>query len=249
MITDKRHERILKEIKRKNSVSVTDLVTILNTSESTIRRDLLELDRQGLLRRVHGGATAIPRMNSAVEDDVAKRQIEHPEEKEAIARYAATLVEPNDFVYIDAGTSTLKMIEFLEEKQATYITNGLLQAQALLLKGCKVQIIGGEIRNVTGAITGAKAVASISHYNFTKGFFGTNGIDIQYGFTTPDSEEAAIKETAFQHSLMAYVLADASKFQKVTPVQFGNVDEAIIITNHCPDENLKKHTTIVEVSL
>ena len=249
MITEQRHERIMKEMKRKNSVTVNDLVNILNTSESTIRRDLLELDRQGLLRRVHGGATAIPRMNSAVEDDVEKRQIEHPKEKEAIASYAAKLVEPNDFVYIDAGTTTLKMIAFLEEKQATFLTNGLLQAQALLSRGFKVQIIGGEIRNVTGGITGAKAVASISHYNFTKGFFGTNGIDIQYGFTTPDSEEAAIKETALQHSLMAYVLADHSKFQKITPVQFGNVDEAIIITDHCSDENIKKHTTIVEVSL
>lgn len=249
MITEKRHEFIMKEIKQKNSVSVADLVEMLDTSESTIRRDLLELDRQGLLRRVHGGATAIHRINSAVEDDVEKRQIEHPEEKEAIARYAAKLVEPNDFVYIDAGTSTLKMIAFLEEKHATFITNGLLQAQALLSRGFKVHIIGGEIRNVTGAITGAKAVVSISHYNFTKGFFGTNGIDIQYGFTTPDSEEAVMKEMALQHSLMAYVLADHSKFQKVTSVQFGNVDEAIIITDHCSDENLKKRTTIVEVNL
>ncbi|WP_416327078.1 DeoR/GlpR family DNA-binding transcription regulator [[Eubacterium] hominis] len=249
MITNKRHELIMKEIKRKNAVTVTDLVDMLDTSESTIRRDLLELDRQGLLRRVHGGATAISRMNSAVEDDVDKRQIEHPEEKDGIARYAAKLVEANDFVYIDAGTSTLKFIEYLDEKTAIYITNGLLQAQALLKKGFKVQIVGGEIRNVTGAVTGAKAVASISHYNFTKGFFGTNGIDIQYGFTTVDSEEAAIKETALQRSLMAYVLADHSKFQKVTPVRFAHIDDAIIITDHCPDENLKKHTSIVEVQL
>lgn len=248
MLTEDRHKQILKLLKKKNTITVTELVDLLATSESTIRRDLVELDRQGFLRRVHGGATAIHRMNSAIEDDVNKRQIAQQEEKEQIAIYAAKLIEPNDFVYIDAGTTTLKMLEHIEEKQAVYVTNGLLQAQYLLSHGFKVQILGGEIRNITGAIIGSKAVSALSQYNFTKGFFGSNGVDAQYGFTTPDSEEASMKEIALQHCLMAYVLADHTKFNKVTPIRFANIDDAIIITDFCEDDAIKQHTTLVEVT-
>lgn len=110
-MTEEQHKHILKQLKDKNRITVNELVELLATSESTIRRDLLELHRQDLLKRVHGGASAIHWMNFAIEDDVNKRQIEQQQEKEQITTYATKLIEPNDFIYIDAGTTTLKMLE------------------------------------------------------------------------------------------------------------------------------------------
>lgn len=248
MITEERHKLILKEIKMKGSVNVLELVDITNSSESTIRRDLLELDHQGLLKRVHGGAIRIEKANVVFENPLSERQKQQLLEKEQIGVYASGLIEKNDMVYIDAGSSTLKMVENLNEKEATYVTNGLLQAQMLSLKGLKVICLGGEIRGVTGACVGARALLELNRYHFTKGFFGTNGADVEHGFTTPDSEEAMVKEMAMNRCDMNYVLCDHTKFNNVSPVCFGDMNEATIITDTCDDMQIKEHTTVVEVS-
>ena len=145
-----------------------------------------------------------------------------------------------------AGSSTLELIEYLDQKEAHYITNGLMQAQQLTLKGFHVVCLGGEVRNITGACVGANTMKSLSRYHFSKGFFGTNGIDLMNGFTTPDSEEAAIKELAMERCQMSYVLSDHSKFNKVYHVTFGQINDAVIITDHCEKE-IKEQATVVEV--
>lgn len=247
MITEERHKLILKELKRKGSLNVLELVQITNASESTVRRDLLELDHQGLLKRVHGGAVPIERASLAREDPISERQLLNSLEKELIGKYASRLIEKNDTVYIDAGSTTLKMIDYLIEKDVTYVTNGLLQAQMLAQKGFKVICLGGEIRSITGACVGSATYQELSRYHFNKAFFGTNGIDIEHGFTTPDNEEAMIKETAFNHCEMNYVLCDHSKFNKLSPVYFADLNEAIIICDYCKENQIKEHTTVVEV--
>ena len=124
-----------------------------------------------------------------------KREL-YAEEKTAIARKAASLVKPHDFVYLDAGSTTLRLIDFLNEKAATYVTNGISHAAHLAARGCKVFILGGQLKALTEAITGTEALANLDNYNFTKGFFGTNGISPKSGFSTPDSAEGIIKGAA-----------------------------------------------------
>ena len=93
-------------LRNRHSVQVTELAKELSTSESTIRRDIIELDRQGRLRKVHGGAVSVDIRITSEETDVSERQQISIEEKECIAQYAASLIKDNDFVYIDAGTTT-----------------------------------------------------------------------------------------------------------------------------------------------
>ena len=217
MITEKRHDYILKELQKNKSVSVVDLVERIGASESTIRRDLLELDQQGLLKRVHGGAVILDKKNVLVENPLSERQLQHEQEKQAIAYRASQFIEKNDIVYIDSGSTTLKLLDYLQEKNATYITNGLLHAHILAVHGFKVICIGGEIRGITGGCVGSRAISEVSRYHFTKGFFGTNGTDSEYGFTTPDSEEASMKETAFNRCEKRYVLCDHSNLIKSAP--------------------------------
>ena len=115
--------------------------------------------------------------------------------------------------------------------------------------GFHVILIGGEIKAVTEAVVGDDALENLEKYNFTKGFFGTNGADRSSGFTTPDINEAMIKECAMKHTRKPYVLCDSSKFRLTSPVSFGEFTSAHIITDRIPEEsfrNLKNITVIPE---
>ena len=111
MLTEERHEKIMRLVNTRGAVSVQDLVSFLNISESTVRRDLLTLDREGCLRRVHGGATTL-RDDSSYEADMENLQDKysiHMSDKRRIAQYAASLIKKDDFVYLDAGLTTVTL--------------------------------------------------------------------------------------------------------------------------------------------
>ena len=248
MLSKERHKLILEKIDKESVVYLNDLVQYLNTSESTIRRDLTALDKAGLLRKVHGGAMSLnEKVINTVDDIVENRQNLNISEKTKIAAYAASLIKDDDLVYIDAGTTTELMIDFISNTKATFVTNGIVHARKLLKKNCTTYILGGEIKLSTEAIVGAETVNSLRKYNFTKGFFGTNGVDIKRGFTTPDMREAMVKEEAFYRSKNKFVLCDKSKFGKVSSITFAEIKEAQIITTNLDNNNYKKKTEVVEV--
>ena len=155
MLTEERHAIILDTINRQHSVRLNELCELLGTSESTIRRDLTALDEKGLLTKVHGGAIAIHEKFSPVEHSMEEKSKLYTEEKEAIAKYAASLVEDGDFVFVDAGTTTEKMIDYLPEKKATFVTNGFVHAKRLAQRGFKVLVLAGEFKLSTEAVVGA----------------------------------------------------------------------------------------------
>jgi DeoR family fructose operon transcriptional repressor len=246
MITEERHRLILDKLKEKGIVKVNDLMELTNSSESTIRRDLTLLEGLGALKRVHGGATALKgRFN---EPSHAEKLIQNIEEKSAIARYAASLINDGDSLYIDAGTTTLELINYIDNKDIVVVTNGLKHIDALVEKGIESYILGGKIRVRTKAVTGMDAVRSLEKFRFDKAFVGINGIHLEYGCTTPDSEEAILKENAIKLSKEAFILADESKFGEVSFVKVCDLNRAVIITNN-KMENYEEYIekTIVKV--
>ncbi|MEQ2445097.1 DeoR/GlpR family DNA-binding transcription regulator [Pseudoflavonifractor sp. CLA-AP-H29] len=248
MLTQERYQQILQMLARKRTVTVAELTQTLGASEATIRRDLNALHEMGRLNKVHGGATALSSPFATSEADVRTKSALNVEEKVLIGRYAATLIEDDDFVYIDAGSTTEKLVEAIGESRATFVTNGIAHAQHLARKGLKSYILGGELKPATEAVVGAVAARNLQKYNFTKCFMGANGISAKAGFTTPDAEEGMLKSEAFSRSYMAYVLADHTKFDWVSPVSFAPIDKACIITDHLPDESYRSFTIIEEVS-
>ncbi|MDQ0148799.1 DeoR/GlpR family DNA-binding transcription regulator [Eubacterium multiforme] len=246
MLSEERFERILKLLEEKNTITVTELVKELDTSESTIRRDLNHLDQIRKLKKVHGGAKSINMTYATKDDEVVVRQTLNVEEKKKIAKYAASLINEDDFVYIDAGTTTELMTDYITENRAIYITNGIVHAKKLIQKKCKVYIIGGELKLSTEAIIGVEAIDSLKKYNFTKGFFGTNGINKNAGFTTPDIKEALVKREAVNRSHEAYILADDSKFNHISAVTFAEIDRATIITTNLKHKEFKEYAEILE---
>ncbi len=248
MLTQERYKTILDYLAEHDAATVSELARILDTSESTIRRDLTVLDRESRLRKVFGGATALHRTEGALEDEIHVRDVKMAQEKEIIAEYAASLINNDDFIYIDSGTTTARFIDHIENTKATFVTNGIIHAQKLLSKGLNAYMIGGRIKAVTASVIGAESIRNLQKFNFTKAFLGTNGIDITSGFTTPDSEEAMMKARAIENSFASFVLADHSKFRKVYPVTFAELRKCCIITDTLPYTGFSDKTVIREVT-
>lgn len=240
MLTEQRYEIILNLLEKKRSVTAAELKDVLKTSESTVRRDITALDKQGRLTKVFGGAVAQEHVVTVQEPTVAQKVELNTAQKKKIARQAALEIKPDDFVYLDAGTTTGYMIECLEGTKAFFVTNGVEHARKLAQMGIRVSLLGGELKGSTEAVVGSQTIQQLAAYHFTKGFFGVNGITIKEGFTTPDVNEAEVKRMAMHQCRKCYVLADGSKFGKISPVTFGALADAAVITDNCPAEYRKR---------
>lgn len=246
MLQEERFDKILSEVSSKGAVKVAQLAELMSTSESTIRRDINELDAAGKLRKVFGGAVHIDKGILTVDADVRTKSYKQVKEKEEIAKYAASLIEDHDVVFLDAGTTTERMIDFLNNRTVVYVTNSVTNVQKLAQRGFTVYVTGGTLKLHTQALVGPSALSFISNFNFTKCFVGANGIDIQRGYTTPNMDEAAIKKVVIENSQNVYVTADSTKFGVVSAVTFSPIEKAKIITDILPDQEYSKHTLVVE---
>lgn len=238
MLTEERLQTIQNMVERRKSASIQELVDELDISESTVRRDLTLLDQQGRISKVRGGAMACGSHYSTEDDSVTSRRDRNLKEKQSIACYAASLIQPHDFIYLDAGTTTELIIDYLEEKDVVFVTNALSHARKLSMLGYTTYILGGEFKATTEAVVGDEAVQSLHKYNFTKGFWGTNGVSLRGGFATPDVKEAVIKKTAMENCSECFVLCDSSKFSQISCVKFSEIANAVIITTELTKEIL-----------
>ena len=248
MLFEDRVIEIMKYIKRDGSVTTKKLVEELNTSESTIRRDLVELEKIGKLTRVHGGA--IRKKVHREEDSLDDKFLLNKNSKEKIAKRAASLVEDGDSIYLDGGSTTFEMIKYLKGKDITVVTNGINHIFELMKNDIKSYVLGGYIKKVTGVVLGAQSFENIKQFSFDYAFMGANGIDNKKGFTTSDLEEAKLKAEAISLGQEVYILADKSKFGKVYFVKIADIKDANIITDEALEniaEDIKEKTKILEV--
>ncbi len=247
MLAQERYQIILEQLGAEGTATVGQLSALLGASEATVRRDLNALAKEGKLNKVFGGATSISQLG-LVEEHVTKRETLMFAEKDRIAAYAASMICDDDFVFIDSGTTTACMIPHLKNKKATYVTNGVAHAFKLLRAGFTVYLIGGRLRPATEAVVGAEAMHGLLKYNFTKAFMGTNGISQEKGFTTPDVEEANIKQCAIEKSFVSFVLADHTKFNRAFPVTFSRLDACCILTDRAPKGRFGEKTLMMRVA-
>lgn len=240
MITTQRYELILNFLNEHGNGTISDFVKMTGTSSATIRRDLTHLEDEGLLSRIHGGAT-IDRIEG--EASYTDKAIRNLKDKIQIAKTAASLIEDGDTLFIDAGTSTYEMLPFINKKNLTIVTNSVTLISSLVRDGHLVYLLGGKVKPTTYAIIGTEAVDKLNSLSFDKCFIGTNGIDTTHGYSTPDAEEAAIKRTALKQSKAKYVLGDGSKFYKTAFVKFARLGDAVLITNDLKSEIIKEIKT------
>lgn len=245
LLTSERHQAILQLLKEKEIVKLQDLIEELGASESTIRRDLSQLEEQQLLKRVHGGASLLKK--NRLELSVTEKTSKNIQEKKEIAQYAASLVEEGDCIFLDAGTTLFEMIPYLIKKDIIIVTNGLMHLPPLIENKVSVYLVGGKVKPHTGALIGKGAILSLKQYCFDKCFIGVNGIHLEYGYTTPDTEEAFIKQTAMSLSREAFIVSDNTKLYETSFAKIADIHEAAIITNEHDEsewELFKEKTTV-----
>ncbi|WP_040285017.1 DeoR/GlpR family DNA-binding transcription regulator [Sporosarcina koreensis] len=236
MLEQERHKKILQLLEERPVIRLQELIENIGASESTIRRDLIELEHRKRLKRVHGGASRL--QGKLAESSMAEKTSKNLQEKQSIGRLAASLVQPDDTIYLDAGSTVYEMIRHLPPA-ITVVTNGITHLDALLEAGCKTILTGGTAKPSTKALIGRGALSALARYRFDKCFLGVNALHPEYGLTTPDEEEAAVKEMALSLSRESYALADPSKFFEVSFARFAELDEVTVLSTHGSLETLQ----------
>ena len=247
MLKSKRKQLILEKVTKDKFVSLEYLVTALDTSESTVRRDLDELESERKLRRVHGGAESLHFLQE--EESNQEKSIKNIQEKTRIAQKAASLIQEYDVIFIDAGTTNELLVNELHDPSVTVVTNSIHHATKLVERNIPTVIIGGVVKRSTDASIGGVALNQIGQLNFDKAFIGMNGIDDGF-FTTPDMEEGAVKRAILENAKRTYVLADASKLGQTSFAKVAPISRARLITNQTESEviqKIKEKTEVIEV--
>jgi DeoR family fructose operon transcriptional repressor len=235
-----RHQIILDRLKGAGRVDVADMMVDIGVTNETIRKDLIELERQGLLRRVHGGAVPVGQLT--YEPPVSAR-VDHRNEKRRIATAALDHLPAGGAVLIDAGSTTAELVEiFPDDRDFTVYTNTLTIAVALVHRPrITVMLLGGRVRPVTMAGVDDWAARALGEINVDVAFLGANAISIDRGLTTPDAAEAATKRLMLHSAQRRILLADHSKLGRVSLCKHADLaDIDLFITDDgIPEAELK----------
>ena len=218
-------------VKEKKYASIDEIMEKFQLSRSTVRRTLIDMEEKKLLERIRGGAEAIEEVETILPIDFQEVFNENKEEKIIIAKKAASLIQDNDVIFIDSGSTCFYMIDYIQAKGITVVTNGIMHIQKLMAKGINTYILGGYAKPEKNLIMGEDMVKKINVMNFDKALLGTMGIDARSGFTTMMLEDGEVKKAVIKSSDKCYVLADKSKFNVRKFYTYGDFTEATIITN------------------
>jgi DeoR family transcriptional regulator, fructose operon transcriptional repressor len=225
MYPEERQARIVELARSQGRVEVARLADELDVTPETVRRDLTALERQGLLRRVHGGAIPLERLG--FEPAVGTRAVVLTAEKERIAKAALALLPAEGSILLDAGTTTGRLAEALpDDRELTVVTNALDIAVSLAHRpNLTVLALGGRVRSRTLAAVDVWALDALKDTFVDVAFLGTNGISAERGLTTPDPTEAAVKRAMIGAARRSVVLGDHTKVGADHLIRFGELDQ------------------------
>lgn len=242
MLAAQRRATIINELNRDGTVRVSDLVRLLGVSDMTVRRDLQQLQRDGLLAKVHGGATAVTEPASLELTFEVKSRLRLAE-KEAIARRAAELVRPGSAIAVSAGTTTHAFARHLVTIPGlTVVTNSVWVSDVLHrsgTEGTNVLLTGG-MRTPSDALVGPLAVSAVASLHLDAFFLGVHGMEPTAGFSTPNLLEAEINRALVRAARNLVVLADSSKWGIVglsSIAALGEADTLVTDSGLCAQAN------------
>jgi DeoR/GlpR family transcriptional regulator of sugar metabolism len=242
MLTEERKQQILETLRRNGRVVAKDFAAEVGTSEDTIRRDLRELARDGLLQRVHGGA--LPASKAVA--DLKTRKSVSAAEKTVIGRAAAAMVQSGQVVFLDGGTTAGEIARQLSPSlRATIVTHSPTIVVALADHAAEVILIGGRLFRHSMVTTGAAAREEIARIRADIYFMGVTGVHPELGLTTGDAEEAAIKRAILKASGETIVLASPEKLGAASPFLVAQLSDAstILTTDSVSAEQLAPYAS------
>ncbi|WP_432056895.1 DeoR/GlpR family DNA-binding transcription regulator [Streptomyces sp. bgisy022] len=241
MYAPERQQAIMRLARESGRVDVVSLAEEFQVTAETIRRDLKTLDRAGLVRRVHGGAIPVGRLD--FEPDLAERETTAADEKDRIAKAALVEIPADGTVIVDAGSTIARLAGALPvELSLTVVTHSLpIAARLADHPGLQLHLVGGRVRHRTRAAVDAWALRAYGEIRADVLFVAANGFSPEHGLTTPDLAEAAVKRAAMAAARRVVLLADSSKHGQEHFARFGELgDVDLLITDSglSPDDAL-----------
>ena len=237
MFAEERYRQISSLVSADGRVTVAGLSSRFGITKETVRRDLALLESDGVLRRVHGGAIAGSGATTN-EPSLVSRSEQHSPEKKRIAQAALALTPETGAVVLDAGSTTEGLAELLvDEARAglSVITHSVPIAALVSGAGLSVELVGGRVRALTSAAVGSSTVTHFARLRADIAFIGANGIGADFGLSTPDVDEAAVKTAIVASARRVVLLADSSKFDEETLISFATLEEIdALITDRAP---------------
>ncbi len=241
MFAEERKKKIVKLLQKEKRTSVKELSNKFDVSRATIRRDLSGLEKEGFLRRTHGGA--ILSGSSKLEPSFKEKEDKFIDEKISIGKKAAEIIQSGDTIFLDAGTTTRQIIEYLTKKEnITVVTHALHIINRIneLKLNCELVVVGGNFKWKTEAMIGPMAESFLKNLRVDKAFIGSNGFTVKDGGTTPDINESKIKSIALDSAQEKYLVFDSSKWGEVYFSRFIKTDDLDFIISDSIDEEIEK---------
>jgi len=220
-----RHRQIIELVMRDGKVTIADLCQHFGISDMTARRDLRELDREGLLRRVHGGA--VSSLGRSYEPPYRLRSSRNPEAKRSIGRKAAEMIFDGDSIALDVGTTTVEVVRACGDRHnLTIITASLPIANEVIShlsldSDVRLIVTGGIVRSGELSMIGNIAEQTYRNLHVDKAFLGIGGLSLEDGLTEYNLEDALVKQSLLKSAHQIIVVADGSKFGRTTFVSVG----------------------------
>lgn len=239
--TIERRVKILDLINTEGQVGVNELSRKFNVSEVTIRNDLSHLEKKGFLIKTRGGGLKTQRVG--IDQQLNEKAKINSKEKTAIGKKAAELINENDTIILDSGTTTVEIAKNLNDiRNLTVITNALNIADQLIRDEVKVILLGGTLRTSSLSLTGPIGENNIRNFFCDKCFLGVDGIDSESGIYTPNFEEASLNRLMIECSKQVIIVTDSSKFKRKSFAHIAPITKVhIIITDSkIPEDEFKK---------
>lgn len=224
MLPEQRKREIVEYVSKQDGCSVDELSRKMGCSKATIRRDLNDLEERELIERSHGGAVPVTTVGG--EKAFREKKVQSLESKIAIAERAVEEIHHGTVVFFDSGTTTMEVAKKAPAEDSFIgVTNSPLIALELREQGGEVQLTGGSLRQRTLALVGPTAERFMESSNFDITFIGTNGIDEEGFLTTPNAEEARMKELMIENSKRTILVSDGGKLGERSFKRFGTLDD------------------------
>lgn len=235
-LAPQRRHRIRAIVEARGGIRLEELAVAVGVSQATVRRDLDELEAEGLVRRVHGGVVAVDRRPA--EPHFEAKAAEAAEEKERIAARAAAMLAPDETVYLDSGSTVLALARLLHGwDRLTVVTNSLPAVIELAGRGPRLIVIGGEFRATSQALVGPLSRYLLENLHVDRAFIGSYAVSLEEGLTTTDPAEAFTKTLVLGRATQVVLLADSRKFGTDSIVHAGDLSAVqVLVTDPGIDE-------------
>jgi DeoR/GlpR family transcriptional regulator of sugar metabolism len=238
---DERMQRVLQLLEKRDSVQVTELAEEFSVSEVTVRNDLAELARQGLVARVRGGVRPVQRGQAELGFDFRLRL--EVERKQAVARAAAAMVGDGEAIALDASTTAYYLaLELRGKRELVVVTNGILVAASLAdAPGINVLVTGGMLRLSAMSLVGDLGADLLRATRINKGFLGARGLSIERGLMDLNPDEVRIKQEMAEACEQVVGILDGTKWQRSALLTFVAPDDvdAIVTDSGAPGDQVE----------